>query len=99
MGISFVWYTRFYYICSKVIKEFLTLLSNYLIMKNIIINNGKTTVTISACHNVTVSEKSITIDLITTSTKTYVPKSTKTAGKRRGRPLGSKNRKKTSMKK
>ena len=64
-------------------------------MKNIIINNGKTTVTITAGHNVTVSEKSITIDLLTTSTKTK----TKTAGKRRGRPAGVKNRKKTSMKK
>ena len=95
MGISFVWYTRFYYICSKVIKKFLTFLFNYLIMKNIVINNGKTTVTIAACHNVTVSEKSITIDLLTTSTKTK----TKTAGKRRGRPAGVKNKKKASMKK
>ena len=68
-------------------------------MKDIIINNGKTTVTITAGHNVTVSEKSITIDLLTTSKKTYVPKGTKTATtKRRGRPVGSKNRKKTSMK-
>ena len=67
-------------------------------MKNIIINNGTTTVTITAGHNVTVSEKSITIDLLTTSKKTYVPKGTKTATtKRRGRPAGSKN-KKTSMK-
>ena len=67
-------------------------------MKNIIINNGKPTVTITAGHNVTVSEKSITIDLLTTSKKTYVPKGTKTATtKRRGRPAGSKN-KKTSMK-
>lgn len=95
MGISFVWYTHFSYICSKVIKEFLTLLSNYLIMKNIVINNGGTTVTISAGHTVTVSEKSIIVDLITTSTKTNI----KTAGKRRGRPLGSKNSKKTLMKK
>ena len=65
-------------------------------MKNVIINNGRATVTVTAAHNVTVTEKAITIDLVTgfnltkktktkTTTKAKTNKVTKTA-KRRGRP-------------
>mgnify|MGYP001480417544 CR=1 FL=1 len=63
-------------------------------MKNIIINNGRGTVTVSAVHNVTVTETAITIDLVTgfnltktrkTTTKAKTNKANKTA-KRRGRP-------------
>jgi len=45
-------------------------------MKNIIINNGKGTVTVTAAHNVTVSETSITIDLVTGFNLTKTPKTT-----------------------
>ena len=65
-------------------------------MKNVIINNGRATVTISAAHNVTVTETAITIDLVTgfnltkkskttAKSKTKTKKATTTA-KRRGRP-------------
>ena len=52
-------------------------------MKKVVINNGKTNVTISAAHNLTVTEKKIIIDLVTTSSRT----------KKRGRPVGSTNKK------
>tara|TARA_R110002167_G_scaffold321988_1_gene527855 strand:+ start:139 stop:330 length:192 start_codon:yes stop_codon:yes gene_type:complete len=55
-------------------------------MRDIVIKDGTTTVTVTTGHDVTVTEKKIIIDLIATSTKTN-----KTA-KRRGRPLGSKDR-------
>lgn len=65
-------------------------------MKNVIINNGRATVTVSAAHHVTVTETAITIDLVTgfnttktrkttTKSKTKTKKATTTA-KRRGRP-------------
>jgi len=47
-------------------------------MKNIIINNGKATVTVTASHNVTVTEKSIVIDLVKVKAK-YTTKLTKKA--------------------
>lgn len=50
-------------------------------MSNVIINTGSTSVTVDTSHNVTVTESSIIIDLMTTSTK---PKTT--TAKRRGRP-------------
>lgn len=55
-------------------------------MRDIVIKDGTTKVTVTTGHNVTVTEKEIVIDLMTTSTKTN-----KTA-KRRGRPLGSKSK-------
>ena len=69
-------------------------------MKNIIINNGKSTVTITASHNVTVTEKEIVITLSKLSTlkhpkaptkrkkTTAKPKAMKTTTKR-GRPRKS----------
>ena len=57
-------------------------------MKKVVINNGKTQVTICADHNLTVTEKNIIIDLVTTSSKT----------KKRGRPLGSTKKKTTILK-
>ena len=51
-------------------------------MNTLIKNAGKVVATVSASHNVTVTEKQITIDLFTTTTKTKA--------KRRGRPVGSK---------
>lgn len=39
-------------------------------MKNLIITNGKTVITVSAVHNVTVTESNIIIDL-ERSTRTY----------------------------
>ena len=52
-------------------------------MNTLIKNAGKVVATVSASlHNVTVTEKRITIDLFST---------TKTKTKRRGRPTGSKN--------
>lgn len=53
-------------------------------MNTLIKNAGKVVATVSASHNVTVTEKQITIDLFTTTTKTKT--------KRRGRPVGSKNK-------
>ncbi len=64
-------------------------------MSNLIINTGKTSVTINTCHNVTVTESSIIVDLATASA---MPKKTVTATKKAGRPAGSKN-KKTTVKK
>ena len=58
-------------------------------MSNLIINTGKTSVTINTCHNVTVTESSIIVDLVTTSTKT---KKTATPRKKMGRPVGSKTK-------
>ena len=69
-------------------------------MKNVIINNGKGTVTVSSAHNVTVTETAITIDLVnsfnltknkaTTKAKTKKKVSainlTKTTKKKAGRP-------------
>jgi len=60
-------------------------------MKNIIIKNGRATVTVSAAHNVTVTETAITIDLVTgfnlTKTrKTTTKAKTKKTTKKRGRP-------------
>ena len=52
-------------------------------MNTLIKNAGKVVATVSASHNVTVTEKQITIDLFTT---------TKTKTKR-GRPVGSKTTK------
>ena len=43
-------------------------------MKNVIINNGKATVTVVAAHNVTVTEKEIVITLNKVNTLTH-PKS------------------------
>tara|TARA_R110000765_G_scaffold344840_2_gene435137 strand:- start:313 stop:507 length:195 start_codon:yes stop_codon:yes gene_type:complete len=64
-------------------------------MKNIIINNGKSKVIITEGYNVTISESTITVELVEASKKPNI----KTAGKRRrGRPIGSKS-KKTLMKK
>ena len=45
-------------------------------MKNIIIKNGRATVTVSAAHNVTVTETAITIDLVTGFNLTKTPKTT-----------------------
>lgn len=56
-------------------------------MNTLIKNAGKVVATVSASHNVTVTEKQITIDLFTTTTKTKT--------KKRGRPAGSKNKKTT----
>ena len=53
-------------------------------MKTLIKNAGKVVATVSASHNVTVTEKMITIDLFNATTKTKT--------KRRGRPTGSKNK-------
>tara|TARA_B100000497_G_scaffold99627_1_gene112724 strand:+ start:565 stop:771 length:207 start_codon:yes stop_codon:yes gene_type:complete len=64
-------------------------------MSNLIINTGKTSVTINTCHNVTVTESSIIVDLATASA---MPKKTVTAAKKAGRPAGSKS-KKTTVKK
>ena len=69
-------------------------------MKNVIINNGKGTVTVSSAHNVTVTETAITIDLVTgfnliktkATTKAKTKKKvsainlTKTTKKKAGRP-------------
>jgi hypothetical protein len=64
-------------------------------MNNVIINTGKTTtVTIDTCHNVTVNESSIVIDLVATLTK---PKTTNVV--RRGRPPGAKSKTKKTVKK
>lgn len=63
-------------------------------MSNVIINTGKTTVTVDTCHNVTVTESSIVIDLVATLTKP----TTKTVA-RRGRPAGSKTKAKKTVKK
>jgi len=70
-------------------------------MKNIIINNGKATVVVTAAHNVTVSEKEIVITLNSVNTLTHPKTPTKRkktttkskTTKRVGRP-----RKTTSMK-
>ncbi len=59
-------------------------------MSNLIINTGKTSVTINTCHNVTVTESSIIVDLATASA---MPKKTVTATKKMGRPVGSKTKK------
>lgn len=67
----------------KFIKNIYTLLSKSLKMNTLIKNAGKVVATVSASHNVTVTEKQITIDLFST---------TKTKTKRRGRPTGSKTR-------
>tara|TARA_B100001113_G_C20784830_1_gene481221 strand:- start:274 stop:465 length:192 start_codon:yes stop_codon:yes gene_type:complete len=56
-------------------------------MNTLIKNAGKVVATVSASHNVTVTEKTITIDLFNTTTKTKT--------KRRGRPVGSKAKKST----
>lgn len=53
-------------------------------MNTLIKNAGKVVATVSASHNVTVTEKTITIDLFNTTTKTKT--------KRRGRPAGSTNK-------
>ncbi len=55
-------------------------------MNTLIKSAGKVVATISASHNVTVTERQITIDLFTTAK----PKTKKT--KKRGRPSGSKNK-------
>ena len=55
-------------------------------MNTLIKSAGKVVATVSASHNVTVTEKQITIDLFST---------TKTKTKRRGRPVGSKAKKST----
>lgn len=55
-------------------------------MNTLITKAGKVVATVSASHNVTVTEKQITIDLFTTA----LPKTKKT--KKRGRPAGSKNK-------
>ena len=72
-------------------------------MKNVIINNGKSTITVVAAHNVTVTEKEIVITLNKMSTmkhptsltnrkkattKLKTKKATKTTA-RRGRPRKS----------
>jgi hypothetical protein len=49
-------------------------------MNTLIKSAGKVVATVSASHNVTVTEKMITIDLFNTTTKTKT--------KRRGRPTG-----------
>ena len=67
----------------KFIKNIYTLLSKSLKMNTLIKNAGKVVATVSASHNVTVTEKQITIDLFST---------TKTKTKRRGRPTGSKTK-------
>lgn len=59
-------------------------------MSNLIINTGKTSVTINTCHNVTVTESSIIVDLVATST---TAKKTATPRKKLGRPVGSKTKK------
>ena len=56
-------------------------------MNTLIKSAGKVVATVSASHNVTVTEKMITIDLFNTTTKTKT--------KRRGRPVGSKSKKST----
>ena len=61
-------------------------------MSNLVINTGKTSVTINTCHNVTVTESSIIVDLVTTSTTT---KKTAAPRKKLGRPVGSKTKKTT----
>ena len=61
-------------------------------MSNLIINTGKTSVTINTCHNVTVTESSIIVDLVATSTTT---RKTATPRKKVGRPVGSKTKKTT----
>lgn len=53
-------------------------------MNTLIKSAGKVVATVSASHNVTVTEKQITIELFTTTTKTKT--------KRRGRPTGSTNK-------
>jgi|TARA_A100001391_G_C4849156_1_gene219208 hypothetical protein len=53
-------------------------------MNTLIKSAGKVVATVSASHNVTVTEKMITIDLFNTTTKTKT--------KRRGRPTGSKTK-------
>ena len=50
-------------------------------MKNIVINNGTSTITVSAAHNVTVSETQITIDLVKMTTRSYNTKARKTTTK------------------
>ena len=50
-------------------------------MKNVIINNGTSTITVSAAHNVTVSETQITIDLVKMTTRSYNTKTKKTTTK------------------
>ena len=61
-------------------------------MSNLVINTGKTSVTIDTCHNVTVTESSIIVDLVATSTTTT---KTATPRKKMGRPVGSKTKKTT----
>lgn len=63
-------------------------------MNAVIINTGSTSVTVNTCHNVTVTESSIIIDLVATSAK---PKTTAST-KRRGRPAGAKAKKVTAKK-
>jgi len=63
-------------------------------MSNLIINTGKTSVTINTCHNVTVTESSIIVDLVATSTTT---KKTATPRKKLSRPVGSKTKKTTKF--
>ena len=67
-------------------------------MKNIVINNGTSTITVSAAHNVTVSETQITIDLVKMTTRSYTKtkktttksKTKKTTTAKRGRPRKTK---------
>lgn len=57
-------------------------------MNTLIKSAGKVVATVSASHNVTVTEKQITIDLFTTTK----PKTKFNLTKKRGRPTGSKNK-------
>jgi len=57
-------------------------------MNTLIKSAGKVVATVSASHNVTVTEKQITIDLFTTAK----PKTKFNLTKKRGRPVGSKNK-------
>ena len=63
-------------------------------MKNVIINNGKATVTVVAAHNVTVTEKEVVITLNKLSTLTH-PKS---PTKRKKTTTKSKTKKTTTAK-
>jgi hypothetical protein len=63
-------------------------------MKNVIINNGKATVTVVAAHNVTVTEKEIVITLNKLNTLTH-PKS---PTKRKKTTIKSKTKKTTTVK-
>lgn len=68
-------------------------------MKNVIINNGRATVTVTAAHNVTVTEKAITIDLVTGFNLTKKTKTKTTTKAKTKKKVSSINLTKTPKKK